>query len=71
MWAQELQGAIRKITSVLEKLAEEKGEDADQTKEKMQGIVHALRLALRNVWAGDESVFEVMWAPNQSIGSSI
>ncbi|EIW73035.1 hypothetical protein TREMEDRAFT_59198 [Tremella mesenterica DSM 1558] len=57
IWAQELHAAISKGTSVVEKVAKEKGEEAEETREQLQVIIQALRSALLNVWNSDENVF--------------
>ncbi|WVW81234.1 hypothetical protein I302_103225 [Kwoniella bestiolae CBS 10118] len=59
VWAQELQGAIKKSTSVVEKLASEKDEEAQESSQKLQSITTTLKNTLRNVWMGDEGLFEV------------
>jgi len=60
VWAQEIHSAIKKSGSVVEKLAQEKDEEAVETREKLQAIQTSLRKILGAVWsAEDNSIFEV------------
>ncbi|OCF60187.1 hypothetical protein L486_02867 [Kwoniella mangroviensis CBS 10435] len=59
VWAQELQNAIKKSTSVVEKLTSEKDEEAQETSQRLQNIITTLKNTLRNIWMGDEGLFEV------------
>lgn len=58
-WAQELQSAVKKANSVVDKLAQEKDAEAQQTRSQLQVIVQTLRSTLNNVWMGDDNLFEV------------
>ncbi|WWC57550.1 uncharacterized protein I303_100082 [Kwoniella dejecticola CBS 10117] len=59
VWAQELQSGITKAVSVVEKLSEEKGEEAQETSLKLQSVIDTFKSTLRNVWMGDEELFEI------------
>ena len=59
IWAQELQTAIKKSASVVDKLAVEKEEEAQETRQRLQIITQQLRSTLRSVWMADDNVFEV------------
>ncbi|KAL7420405.1 Sister chromatid cohesion protein 2 [Cryptotrichosporon argae] len=59
MWAQELQTALTKTTSVIESYKSEKDEEAVATRERLQAIAQQLRTALRDVWATDDGLFEI------------
>ena len=59
-WAQELHVALKKVTSVIDKLAAEKGdEEAEDTKMRLQEIAQRLRSSVRKVWTSDDALFEV------------
>ncbi|KAK4684433.1 cohesin loading factor subunit SCC2, partial [Tremellales sp. Uapishka_1] len=58
IWAQELQVAVKKITSVLDRLGKE--EKQEEAKENCQMISKMLKSALNNVWNGDEGLFETV-----------
>jgi len=55
---QELQTALTKATSVIEKLTVEKDEEAQQIRERLQTVCQKLKPAMRSVWLSDESPFE-------------
>ncbi|WWC90225.1 uncharacterized protein L201_005158 [Kwoniella dendrophila CBS 6074] len=59
VWAQELQAAVKKSISVVEKLSAEKDEEAQETSQKLSVITTTLKNTLRNVWMGDDGLFEV------------
>ena len=60
LWAQELHAALKKVTSVIDKLVAEKGnEDAEDTKQRLQGISQRLRSAVYKVWTRDDALFEI------------
>jgi len=58
VWAQELNGVITKMDSVVEKLAAEKDEDAVAEREKLQVICQTFKGASRDVWKTDDRLFE-------------
>ena len=58
VWAQELQGVIAKLDSVVEKLAVEKDEDAVLERETLQVIGQTFKSASRDIWQADERLFE-------------
>lgn len=59
LWMQELQAAIDGSISVIAKLAAEKDEEAQMTREKLIAVNGALRDAADKLWKGDENVFGV------------
>lgn len=59
VWAQELHTAIKKSGSVIEKLAQEKDEEAVETKTKLSTIQENLQIVLKSLWIGEDNVFEV------------
>jgi cohesin loading factor subunit SCC2 len=59
VWAQELHLAIKKSGSIVDKLAEEKDTEAQDTRVKLQEIAQLLKNTLRNAWTGDDNLFEV------------
>nr|XP_019013987.1 uncharacterized protein I206_00064 [Kwoniella pini CBS 10737]OCF52768.1 hypothetical protein I206_00064 [Kwoniella pini CBS 10737] len=59
VWAQELQSGIKKVGSVVDKLAAEKSEEAQDTGLNLQTIAATLKSTLRNIWMADEHLFEV------------
>lgn len=60
VWAQELHAAIKKSASVVDKLAQEKDEEAMETRDRLQAVQVSLRRILGAVWsAEDDSVFEI------------
>jgi ElaB/YqjD/DUF883 family membrane-anchored ribosome-binding protein len=61
IWAQELQGSIQKAASVMEKSAGEKGDDAEENRQRLQHIVQQFRSALHKVWMGDDVLFEIRY----------
>ncbi len=61
IWAQELQGAIKKVTSVIEKLAVEKDEDAQNNRQNLQTVSQQIRSALQRLWMGDDGLFEIRY----------
>lgn len=61
LWAQELQSAIRKVTSVQEKLSVEKDQEAQDTRGRLVIIDSQLREALGKIWTGNDDVFEPGW----------
>ncbi|KAK1921174.1 hypothetical protein DB88DRAFT_92041 [Papiliotrema laurentii] len=65
VWAQELHLAIKKSGSIVDKLAEEKDTEAQDTRVKLQEIAQLLKNTLRNAWTGDDNLFEVS-DPNAS-----
>ncbi|RSH84025.1 Sister chromatid cohesion protein 2 [Saitozyma podzolica] len=52
--------ALRKTTSVVEKLAAEKSEEAEEDKVALHGILQLLGAASRDIWYGDGGLFEVI-----------
>jgi len=59
VWAQELHAAIKKTTSVIEKLAKEKDDEAVDTRTRLTTIESRLRGSLKDLWTGDDNLFEV------------
>lgn len=59
LWTQELQAAIDRSGSVIAKLAAEKDEEAQMTREKLVAVHEALKGAAEKLWKGDEDVFGV------------
>ncbi|WVR03096.1 hypothetical protein IAU60_000086 [Kwoniella sp. DSM 27419] len=59
IWAQELQGAIKKSASVIIKLQEENTADAQETVGRLQTITMSMKHALHAVWMGEDGLFEV------------
>ena len=59
LWAQELQLALRKAQSVVEKLAAENDEAALDTRERLKSIVNDMRQVSQTVWNPDEGLFEI------------
>lgn len=59
IWAQELHTAIKKSSSVVEKLAQERDEEAVETRTKLVAIEEKLRNVLKSLWASDDNVFEM------------
>jgi cohesin loading factor subunit SCC2 len=60
MWAQELQAAIKKSTSVAEKLDVEKDTESQTTRSNLQTISGTLQAALKGIWMGeDDGFFEI------------
>jgi len=59
IWAQELHTAIKKSSSVAEKLAQERDEEAMETRTKLVAIEEKLRNILKSLWASDDNVFEM------------
>lgn len=61
IWAQELQNGIKKARSVVEKLATEKNDEAQEMSQKLLSIGMMLKSTLRDVWMADDKLFEVKW----------
>ncbi|EAL23165.1 hypothetical protein CNBA5100 [Cryptococcus deneoformans B-3501A] len=59
IWAQELQNGIKKAGSIVEKLAAEKDDEAQEMGQKLLSIGMMLKTTLRNVWMTDDKLFEV------------
>lgn len=59
IWAQELQNGIKKARSVVEKLATEKNDEAQEMSQKLLSIGMMLKSTLRDVWMADDKLFEV------------
>ena len=59
VWAQELQAAIQKITTVTDLLAAEKTDDGKITQQRLTIIAQQSRSALQNLWTRDEGLFEI------------
>ncbi|CAD6587723.1 MAG: Sister chromatid cohesion protein 2 [Tremellales sp. Tagirdzhanova-0007] len=59
VWAQELQAAIQKITTVTDLLAAEKTDDGEITQQRLTIIAQQSRSALQNLWTRDEGLFEI------------
>jgi cohesin loading factor subunit SCC2 len=57
IWAQELQAAIKKSQSVVDKLVIEKDTEAVETRDRLQRIGHQMRSALSNSWMNEDDGF--------------
>ncbi len=45
----------------MEKSAGEKGDDAEENRQRLQHIVQQFRSALHKVWMGDDVLFEIRY----------
>ena len=63
-WAQELQGGIKRAISLIDKLASEKEEGAQDLRQGLQNIVQQFRSASSKVWNVDDRSFDMKWASN-------
>jgi hypothetical protein len=54
----------QKVTSVIDKLAVEKDEDAIIEREKLQVICQVLKSASRDVWQANDRLFETKYVPH-------
>nr|KIR48435.1 cohesin loading factor subunit SCC2 [Cryptococcus bacillisporus CA1280] len=59
IWAQELQTGVKKARSVVENLAAEKDDEAQEMSQKLLSIGMMLKTTLRNIWMVDDKLFEV------------
>ena len=57
-WAQEIHGAIKKATSIVERLKEENTPEAEEQRRRFETIVQSLRLILQNLWLEDYLMFD-------------
>lgn len=62
IWAQELFQGLRKVTSVIERLAVETDDSALQTRESLQMVAQSMRRAARDVWTPDDGLFAIRCA---------
>lgn len=60
LWAQELNAAIEKGESVVEKMSKEKTEEAMEAREKLNDLLGQLKEARSKVWEDEENVFGAM-----------
>ena len=59
-YGQELQSALTRAMSIVDKLATEAGEEAEQMKERLQTIIQLLKSAAHNLWTADAALFGIM-----------
>lgn len=59
IWAQELQAGVKKARSVVENLAAEKDDEAQEMSQKLLSIGMMLKTTLRGIWMVDDKLFEV------------
>ncbi|KIR30957.1 cohesin loading factor subunit SCC2 [Cryptococcus deuterogattii LA55] len=59
IWAQELQTGVKKARSVVENLAAEKDDEAQEMSQKLLSIGMMLKTTLRDIWMVDDKLFEV------------
>ena len=61
VWAQELQAALKKITSMTDMLAAKMTEESEITQQGLMVISQQLHSALQTLWTRDDGLFEIKY----------